>query len=31
MELSNNQRCIRISKQKSDKDNPYSIFNYKAL
>lgn len=31
MELSNNQRCIRISKQKSDKDNPYSIFNYDAL
>ena len=31
MELSTNQRCIRISKQQSNKDNPYSIFNYDAL
>ena len=31
MELSNNHRCVRISKQQSDKDNPYSIFNSEAL
>lgn len=31
MTLTSNQRCVRISKQKSDKDNPYSIFNYDAL
>lgn len=31
MVLSNNQRCVRISKQQSDKDNPYSIFNSESL
>ena len=31
MVLSNNQRCVRITKEKSDRENPYSIFNIAAL
>lgn len=31
IKLANNQRLVKIDKAVSNKDNPYAIFNLKAL